>query len=214
MKQVPDQNCAELCIAIGRCYLREDLSKDAEEVFREACFLDETNIAARVELARMYEKMDETEQAFDYVNQILYLESHKRTKLYSTHNLPVQPGGSKSYLPNENVNNARLKKPPPVPEKVMNREALADNLRTEYTILREKTEGMRAGNAKATDSWMDAARQLTEDFRSCKAFYPWDRKAFEGYTAEDQIRAEQNLKLDFKVLSQMHGEGKSASSRS
>ena len=214
VKAVPDENTAQLCLSIGKCCLQDDRTKEAEESFREACLLDHSNIQARVELARLYERLDEAEQAFDYVSQILELEKNNRIKLYGAHNLPVRPTAEDARKPGKPGRRPQASTKAPVKrqKKVVlapaTRDAIAEALRHNYTVLKEKTAGMREGRSDATDYWMDAAKALTDDFRSCKAFYPWDRKEFDGYTKDDQHRAEQNLNLDVKVLSQMHGQSK------
>lgn len=208
LKEVPNENTAELCVSLGKCFLRDDRSKEAEECLREACLLDTANIEARVELARLYERLDEREQAFDYVSQILELESNKRIKLYGAHNLPVPPKEKAKRKSGHSKSKTPATKPRKVAAAVPEREAISEALRETYKVLKDNTKGMRAGNSSAINLWMDAARMLLDDFRSCKAFYPWDRKQFDGYEPADRLRAEQNLRIDIKILSQMHGQSK------
>jgi general transcription factor 3C polypeptide 3 (transcription factor C subunit 4) len=220
VKQVPGQNSAELCIQIGKCLVREDDSKGAEQVLREACLLDQSNIEARVELARMYENMDEADQAHVYVNQILQLQKANRPKVTRQRLDPISnqlqpilapappPSQQRSIVPMTKDASAKLRKAKKADEKVLDREVQAMQLREYYLILKESMDRMRSGSQSATDSWMDAARGLTEDFRSCVAFYPWDRREFGGYSAEEQKTAQMNLNMDVKALAEQREQSK------
>lgn len=212
LKQVPDKMTADTYLQMGKCLLYEDRADDAEKAFREACAIDEANIEARIELARMYEKMDEAEQAFIYVNQVLDLESIKEPRMYRRRRAnftsdanPAKP--AKSFLPPV-PNSARHRGRRAAAEREANSAELAEMLRERYFVLRKETDKMRTGNPRAMDAWMDAARALTEDFRTCRAFYPWDRKEFEGYTTEEALQAQTSLRLDLKALNEQHAQSK------
>jgi general transcription factor 3C polypeptide 3 (transcription factor C subunit 4) len=211
LKQASGQMTASVYVQMGKCLLYEELPKEAEESFHAACKLDEENIEARVELARMFEKMDEAEQAFTYVNQVLDLESIKQPKIYRRRNKNARPAPKpkpQSLLPTGPKPRYKGKKvPTPEWEGLQEEEVyLAEQLQDRYYILRKETSRMRSGDHRAMDVWMDAARALTEDFRSCRAFYPWDKKEFEGYSAEEQIQAQMSLKLDLAALAKRHAQ--------
>lgn len=52
----------------------------------------------------------------------------------------------------------------------------------QYDVMQQVGARMRRGERQATKLWMEAARDLIADFRSCKFFYPWDKYVqFLGY---------------------------------
>lgn len=52
----------------------------------------------------------------------------------------------------------------------------------QYDVMQQVGARMRRGERQATRMWMEAARDLIADFRSCKFFYPWDKYVqFLGY---------------------------------
>lgn len=213
LKQLPNEMTAEGYLQMGKCFLYDDRANEAEAAFKEACNIDKTNIEARIQLARMYERMDESERAFIYVNQVIELESIKQPKMYHRQRGPalIEPQPGKTLLPGP-ARALRRKKARELRD--IQRANFAAELRDRYLELRKETDGMRAGKHRATDAWMDAARALTEDFRSCRAFYPWDRKEFDGYTKDEAHKAQLVLKRDLQVLHQEHVEGECIHSQS
>jgi len=65
---------------MGRCFQRDELQVQAEECFQTAIQLDENNIEARMELAKMYESLNEQEQAFIYVNEVMSIKNGQNAK--------------------------------------------------------------------------------------------------------------------------------------
>jgi general transcription factor 3C polypeptide 3 (transcription factor C subunit 4) len=230
LKQVPGQMDAPALIQMGKCLLKEERNKEGENVLLEAARIDQKNIEARVQLARLYEKIDESEQAFAYVNQVLDLESARQPKMYRRRLLPpvaIAPKPAPAPI-------APTPEPiaPPQPKAVpelrqasepkvssRTRPVLTEqdreieeayytgHLRDKYLILAKETDAMRSGDYQAITVWMECARALTEDFRSCKAFYPWDRKEFDGYTKEEQHEARRALESHLAALSRRHAKG-------
>ncbi len=103
LKQNPEEIDASLEVQIGRCFALEERHQDAEECFRAALQLDEGHIQARVELARIYEKMDEPEQAFAYSNEVMALKNLQnpkrlRKRRKTGHAKPPGQSEAKSWL--------------------------------------------------------------------------------------------------------------------
>jgi general transcription factor 3C polypeptide 3 (transcription factor C subunit 4) len=67
---------------------------------------------------------------------------------------------------------------------------------------------MRSGDAASTEAWMDAARDLTDDFRGFKTFYPLDKYIrFLGYSGDSRIAAETPLDIDLTAMAERLSRG-------
>lgn len=201
LKLNPEETDASLEIQIGRCFALEERHQDAEEHFRAALQLDEDHIQARVELARIYEKMDEPEQAFAYSNEVMALknlQNPKRVRKRRKAGHAKPPG--QSFVPNGTANSGYKSKSRAVGDR--NEELLdTEELQLQYYNFRRERDRMRDGNESSTELWISAARDLTDDFRSCKAFYPYDSQTrFLGYTGISRIQAELRLDMDLSTV--------------
>ncbi len=84
----------------------------------------------------------------------------------------------------------------------------AEELGNHYQTLREEHDYMRAGDMDATEAWLEAAAALTDDFRSCKAFYPWDKYVkFMGYSGESRFHAVTPLDADLTAMADRLSKG-------
>lgn len=179
------QEDPSLHLQIGKCYLRGGHEREAEESFQTTILLDQDNIEARVELARMYEDLDDQEQAFIYVNDLIRLRreqsSRKRQSEEDENNafdndvLMPTAVRRKSYYQSKRLMNKE--------ERRKQEAETAERLLEQYSLMRLERNGMRAGDPRATKAWMDAAADMIEDFRSFKQFYSSEKyMRFLGYT--------------------------------
>jgi general transcription factor 3C polypeptide 3 (transcription factor C subunit 4) len=204
LKQVSEESTRDLYVQMGRCYLKENLQGEAEECFHTAIQLDNNNTEARVQLAKMYESLNEQEQAFIYVNEVLAIKRMEnpepvkaRRRRQGRAIVKTQAVESKESSESENEDltpvkyytykRRRLADPK---KKLEEERSRADEVKSQYHVFRTKLEGMRLGDPGATRAWMMAARDLTDDFRSVRKFYPYDKYAsFLGYKEKD-LRAQ------------------------
>jgi len=171
---------------MGQCYLSINDHKHAEGCFQTVLQLDDSNIDARVHLAKLYEELGEHEQAFIYVNEVMTLQrdpgSNLRKPYHQTSDdaaevdslVPPKPERKSYHRPKHLVDST---------ERTREEEIRAARLQELYTVTILQQDDMRAGNKDATSTWMDAARELIDDFRAFKQFYPWDKYVqFLGYS--------------------------------
>ncbi|TAQ84390.1 hypothetical protein B7494_g7286 [Chlorociboria aeruginascens] len=202
LTKVTGYNSASLQVEMGRCYLQERLGKQAEECFQAAIQLDETNIEARMDLAKMYEDLNEEEQAFIFVSEIMSLRRAQNprdlrwprqsqdTEANKQNMVPAR--SRRSYYPR------RLADPL---DRAKEESARAQHLQRQYLTIMAERDRMRDGNAVSTRIWMEAAKDLTDDFRGFKTFYPWDKYIrFIGYTGPDPSEHETPLDTDLSAM--------------
>jgi general transcription factor 3C polypeptide 3 (transcription factor C subunit 4) len=186
LKAVSSQEDADLYLQMGKCYLNGKRNREAEECFQQAITLDQDNIDARVYLAKLYEELNEQEQAFIYVNEIMNLRRLQKSKRRQQQLLEDITQGNDTLMPPLARAKSYYK-----PKRVINAEerqrqenATAERLQEQYSVMRLERDAMRAGDERSTIAWMEAAADLIDDFRGFKTFYPWDKYVrFLGYTA-------------------------------
>lgn len=202
LELLPEQVDASLHVQMGKCYLGLKSNNQAEECFQTAIQVDDTEIEARMQLARLYEELNEQQQAFIFVNEVISLRRYKRPPAtppgLNAEELPeVQPLMS-STVPRALYMPRRLADPA---ERRKEEQARAEQLQTQYSIMRKEHDKMRAGNTTSLDLWMEAAKELIDDFRGFKTFYPWDKYVrFLGYTGDARLQAETALDTDLTAM--------------
>ncbi|EFX00630.1 sam domain containing protein [Grosmannia clavigera kw1407] len=85
---------AEALVVQGKCNLELHDQAAAEECFLAAIEADVENVDARFELAKMYEKVHEKEQAFILVNEALSLEAQRGGPEKSGSNININGNGN------------------------------------------------------------------------------------------------------------------------
>ncbi|KAK1959796.1 RNA polymerase III transcription factor tfiiic [Colletotrichum sublineola] len=192
---------ATLLLHLGRCYLTKSDLVAAEDCFLVAIEVDESSIDARIELARIYEKAKEEEEALILVTEAIALQGISddsnqfgdgREDMGGNLGRSA-PGARASAL--ANGNKPRRKREPKrgpatsrivrpryrpkrlvAPDQRMQEErARADELTRRYEIVRNLKKEIQAGDHSLIATWMTAAGELVGEFRSFRKFYPWDK---------------------------------------
>ncbi|KAI0127740.1 hypothetical protein BJ170DRAFT_385887 [Xylariales sp. AK1849] len=165
----------------------------------------ETRIEARYELAKMYEAARKNAEAYLLVNEALELENdrdesstesddeqevgddgelrpkakRKPTAKKRTARVEKMPKEKKPRAPRKpsGERKPRVHRPRPLVFALDEDRRLEEERRSAYLvdkwrIVHDEREESDQGPG---DLWMEAARELVDDFRSFKAFYPWER---------------------------------------
>lgn len=165
----------------------------------------DTRINARYELAKMYEAARQNAEAYILVNEALNLEKDREgSSAESSGGAERADGGRDKPKPKRKKAQgdpivrpaarkpkekkagivARKPREPAVPRRTRplvfaldEDRRLEEDRRSEYLaekwrIIREERDNSNEGPG---DTWLSAAKDLVDDFRSFKAFYPWDR---------------------------------------
>ncbi|KUJ12679.1 RNA polymerase III transcription factor-like protein TFIIIC subunit Tfc4 [Mollisia scopiformis] len=213
LTRVPAVVDSPLLVQIGRCFLKVSDDLKAAESFKAAINLDAGDVDARMELARMYERTQQPEKAFDYVTEIIQVKKNLRPETKrqkqkvadmdkgvemgsDANSAIVSRAASKEYTPRSvHTSASRIQKDELI--------QTAELLQTQYQILKSEQNGMRTGDVTSSLLWRDAARALTDDFRSFKTFYPWDKYIrFLGYSGHVRLQAETSLDSDLTAMAE------------
>lgn len=180
---------SDLLVDQGRCYLALRDNVSAEECFIAAIEGDDENIDARFELAKIYEAEQEKEgreEAFLLVTEALNLEAQHAEDTGAAPSSKRQPRKLGPYMPGELRRRQMLLKQPARrrkrrPRRLGDSEARrkseqerAEVLGETFRMCQEMRPRLETGDEEALDAWMGGAKELIDDFRSIKDFYPWD----------------------------------------
>lgn len=215
VRQFPEEVDAQLLVQMGRCFLRLSEDLKAAQSFKQAIEIDGGDVDARMELARMYEKSKQPEKAFSYVTEIIQVKKTLRpeTKLQR---LKVSENNQRSATREANLAPRKAAKERALrlaraPTSQIDKDDIvltAEYLQSRYQLLKSEQSAMRDGVEASTLSWMEAARALTEDFRSFKTFYPWDKYIrFLGYSGNVRVQAETSLDSDLTAMAERLSKG-------
>ncbi|KAL1839123.1 hypothetical protein VTJ49DRAFT_1854 [Mycothermus thermophilus] len=174
---------ADFSVCQGRYHMARGEKAAAEECFIAAIEEDEDHIEARVQLANMYEgeEMQEgREEAFLLVREAMNLEARRglidgsgRRRVYKPREGPPRPRKPRdpnrrsTYVPKRRLINAEKRRQQEL--------QLAAVAAANFQRLREVQDRAFAGDPEATAEWMRAAKELVDDFRSYKQFYPFEK---------------------------------------
>ena len=202
VRKTSDYLESSLLLQIGRCYLTAGDDVSAEECLLAVIDMDEDNIEARVELANIYEKAKENEEALILTAEAIALQnaqnelvlgesprrsSHPKAPLIK---LP-SPIGSRSDVPARGRLTQRAKVVPQTkifkPRRYRRKRLVGDHAKLEdekaraTLLLRqyERVQTLKAqiqdGHTELVPAWMQSAEELVHEFRCLKKFYSWDK---------------------------------------
>lgn len=220
LRRDPQNVDATMLVQMGKCFLELGDEDMAKGYLVEAVDIDPNEVEGRMELARLHEKRNEQAAAFDYVNEVMLLKRGQQASLSSKdrkkgkHHVPA----AESFLaPDINkkakaqtTQQGRRNKEKTTAERMGYEDQLgkAKRLQKTYQALLRARPGMRANDYASTNAWLEAATCLTDDFRSFKAFYPWDKYLkFLGYSSENRIEAEAALDADLTSMAERLSKG-------
>ena len=211
VKRADGQATAYVYIQMAKCFLANGLEFKAEECLRSALQVDEDNIEARVELAKIYEASNQRAPAAALIKEAMDIEAKNKappppTRKYRKRDrdrkerkarelLGLPPESSPPQLESlENTNFLNIKRPKNPPRRrqhleyaeVMKEQTTRTlGLQGSYSAIRTDHEKMLAGDTASTRRWMEAAKTLTDEFRGFKPFYPVEKYVrFTGYSGE------------------------------
>lgn len=196
LREVSGEPDATVLLELGRCYLANGENAAAEECFLTAIEVDEESIDARIELANMYEKAREDEEALILAAEAMALQEANDQPLPGRHDSQLMQRrrrlsqGAKSEAQRRRRVGAALARGPkkPViprryrPKRLANpdkrrqeEQAHAIRLSRQYTAVIELKQQIHSGRDDLVDTWMRSSKELIDDFRSLKKFYSWDK---------------------------------------
>ena len=187
-------------MAMADCCTRLGKVEDAETCYLTVAEHDPKNMESRVELAKLYESLGMSEQAFKFVNEaVLIGRQETRTRRRRKDNRLEQ-------LADEFRTSTAAPRPiAPKPTDGLatwtattagRRRSLTgevnrtENIQFLYSKMQQLEPLIKEGDTEAIEDWLDIADALLRDFRSNRSFYPMARTMeFQGYLTEAQRKS-------------------------
>jgi general transcription factor 3C polypeptide 3 (transcription factor C subunit 4) len=190
LRDLPGDADATILLQLGRCYSAVGDTATAEEYFLAAIDADEDNIDARIELANMYEKAREEEEALilaaeamalrqardqnleGHQDAITDLEQPSRRATRRTQAVPRRTDAfGKRLIPRR----YRPKRLAGADKRRQEEQARAMKLTEQYEIVQDLRKKIKEGQHNLIPTWMASSKELVDEFRSIKKFYTWDK---------------------------------------
>jgi general transcription factor 3C polypeptide 3 (transcription factor C subunit 4) len=191
-------------VQIGKCCIAIKMNKEAEVYFQTALEIDERNIPALMELARLYEEMNEHEEAYKVVRKILAIQegyTERPSRRVRSFKKRKQIQESSPKLKRAYKTRSRPRRLADPEERRREEASIAGHLQDQFATVLKEREQMREGDSDSTMLWMEAAEDLIDDFRGFKLFYPWENyMRFIGYSVTSRRKAETKLEMDMTVM--------------
>ncbi|EFZ01041.2 RNA polymerase III transcription initiation factor complex [Metarhizium robertsii ARSEF 23] len=201
LRSMPGDPDAAVLLQLGRCYLDTGESAMAEEYLLAALDADEDNIDARIELANMYEKAREDEEALILAAEALALRGVQDQDHFINDadigKVRIRPSASRKqrdlqrrFQGGDNADRSNLigngTRRPAIPRRHRSKKLAGPDRRQEdeqiralklsqqYAIVRDLKQRISEGHKELIPDWMASSKELVDDFRSLKRFYSWD----------------------------------------
>lgn len=202
LREASEEPDAAVLLGLGRCYFSNGEHATAEECFLAAIDADEDNIDARIELANMYEKAREEEEALILAAEAMALREARGRDNHDDQPLEIPRRGYIPIAPHIRLSGGRevharqgksitrhfrgdargvlprryRPKRLAAPDKRrQDEQARAIKLSQQYEIVRDLKDHIRAGRVDLIDNWKMSSKELIDDFRSLKKFYTWEK---------------------------------------
>lgn len=194
LRELSGEPDAAILLQLGRCYVISGQQSAAEECFLSAIEVDPDNFESRIELANMYEKAREDEEALILAAEAMALRGAQQTDgdeqaAVSAARLRVR--SSQSLRQQEELIDPALRtrapRRPVIPKRYrpkrfgapdqrrQEEQSHALKLSRQYETVRELKRQIQDGREDLVEAWMQSSQELVDDFRSLKQFYTWDK---------------------------------------
>lgn len=204
-------------MAIADCCMQLGKAEDAETYYLTVAEYDARHMQSRVELAKLYESLGLSEQAFKYVNEAVLIGRqqmrHRRgRKDYRLEHLALEFKRDEEGVDLEPIApkpSALTTWQAPLP--VQARPQAGESARTEtvqflWAKMQQLDPQVKEGVVEAIEDWLDIADALLRDFRSNSVFYPVARTMeFQGYSAPTYRRNKPRPRTVIDEMKEMAG---------
>ncbi|KAF5670370.1 transcription initiation factor TFIIIC, partial [Fusarium circinatum] len=190
LRDLPGDADATILLQLGRCYSAVGDTATAEEYFLAAIDADEDNIDARIELANMYEKAREEEEALILAAEAMALRQARDQNLEGHQDSITDLEQPSRRAPRRNQavprrtdafgkrlipRRYRPKRLAGADKRRQEEQARAMKLTEQYEIVQDLRKKIKEGQHNLIPTWMASSKELVDEFRSIKKFYTWDK---------------------------------------
>lgn len=199
IQETPDYADTSFYMAMADCFVQLGEVKEAEACYLLVADSDAKNMESRVELAKLYESIGNSEQALKYVNEAVLIgrretRTRRRRKDTRLEQLAeefkqAQPGAVGPVTPKPSAltwQTSTFPRERPEPEESIR----TQNVQFLYSKMKQLEPQVKEGAFEAIEDWLDIVDALLRDFKSNRVFYPMARTMeFQGYSGYAQRQA-------------------------
>ncbi|KAF2859460.1 TPR-like protein [Piedraia hortae CBS 480.64] len=206
---------------MGQCYAQVSCTKEAEETFDEVIRLAPGHIAARLELAKLYEGMGRVEEAIMLGMEVKHLAAinadqgnkssgeanklRKQRRPLRTGMSPSSVAGRRGYRGATLFNGERVE------TRLQRMELDQGMVRTHYKTVKELWPIIEEGDFEDAnvDRWMAAAAAMATAFRNMDVFFPSAKRVrpFTGYQKRGRKKGpSEEVRTAVSMLSRLRAE--------
>jgi general transcription factor 3C polypeptide 3 (transcription factor C subunit 4) len=193
LRNLPGDPDTTVLLQLGRSYLACGEQAAAEECFLAAIEADESTIEPRIELANMYESMNDNEAALVLAAEAIAL----RSMAPQSNTLDAEGQDPMQQLSSSIASQAKThggtsrreggQRRPAIPRRYrpkklaapdkrqQDEKAHAIKLSRQYETVRDLKQRIRDGDSSLILAWMQSSQELVDEFRYLKKFYTWDK---------------------------------------
>ncbi|KAJ5245920.1 hypothetical protein N7468_000903 [Penicillium chermesinum] len=175
-------------MAMADCCLQLEMWTEAESYYLTVADNDHKHIESRIELAKLYEELDETEKAFKSINEAIRIgredtKARRRGKDTRLEQLAAEfkaaePGATDfTTQPTASLTTYV----PPARNRVREESNRVEDAQYLFAKMQALDPYVQGGDEEALEDWLDIADALLRDFRSNRVFYPNIREEFQGF---------------------------------
>lgn len=197
IQETPDYADISFYMAMADCCVQLGEVKEAEACYLLVADSDARNMASRVELAKLYESIGNSEQALKYVNEAVLIgrqETRTRRRRKDTRleqlvdEFKQAEGEALPIAPRPSA--LTTWQPSPLARERPEEAIRTQNVQFLYTKMKQLEPQVKEGVYEAIEDWLDIVDALLREFRSNRIFYPMARTMeFQGYSSEARRKA-------------------------
>ena len=175
---------------MAACYRAIGMKAEAKDCYQAIVDHDDCNVEAKLHLVRLYEELGMPDQAGAHVRDVLSVTSRNWKR--SGNVGALKQTATMSALGSSSYTSTMLMPCPPrqvlrprAIEKEVREQAHTENVFALHLRLQELIEKARNGDMEFKIRWKAIAKSLIQDFKSNRAFYPYDKNVkFLGYSKQ------------------------------
>lgn len=176
-------------MAMADCCLLLEMWAEAESYFLTVADNDAKHMESRIELAKLYEELGESEKALKSITEAIRIgredsRARRRGKDTRLEQLAAEFRAAESGAPLPNTQEPSASLTTYVPSaraRGKDETSRLDDAQYLFAKMKALDYYVQGGDEEALEDWLDIADALLRDFRSNRVFYPNVREEFQGY---------------------------------
>ena len=191
-------------MAMADCCVQLEMWTEAESYYLTVADNDAKHMESRVELAKLYEYLGETEKAMKSITAAVRIgrednRARRRGKDARLEQLAAEFRAVEAEAADtvaQETSASLTTYVPPVRARGREEKSRAEDAQYLFAKMQALEYYVQGGDDEALEDWLDIADALLRDFRSNRVFYPNIREEFQGYHKKTTKSKKEHTMLD------------------